>query len=687
MLLISAFNISDTSDYSFGYVAGWSSGKELAELKSSLETIRSTAAELINTIDGHIAEIQKEQTVEQEAPTQEQPTAPEDNTFSIYQLKGGDETRDFRFEPYDRLQAAGLTLDPANYELTYTAPLENGMSLEGIFEKFNLDRPADFTGHSLSVSDVVVLHQNGQDTAHYVDSFGYKDVPEFLKAAPDLAAEQPEAAPQKTPVTYYPINETASRRAKEANSFSDYKPGSATAEYRSMVDEAVQLAERQKARVDPMHHEKIDRLLDTYARKLAENMNSSFAIESRVPSILIAGGSNFPVRKKEKQNAARDRNMEEWQDIKGLLEKIRSTGMGGISADDPNAIGKLESKLAGLEKSQETMKAANAFYRKHKTLDGCPVLTAEQIQKLTADMQTRWYGRAASQPFEAYALQNNNAEMNRLKKRITELTHREETPLTGWEFDGGKVEINKADNRLQVFFDEKPDEEKRTELKKGGFRWSPTAGAWQRQLNGNAFYAANDIKCIQPLTGERPTDLQRAHIWAEKAREQAAATSPDSFLTGETVQTPRGSFRLTSMSKQEMEAVGYGFHHQSDDGKYFIMGNGTQAFAIQNEAFKEQTATVPTPENPLAAVEQTTEQNENMIDGVINNTSTVDELEAKVKAGEQISLTDLAAAIKADKQRGGAPKEKPSIRAQLKEGKEKAAPKKAAKTKNQDLEV
>lgn len=914
----------DTSDYSFGYVAGWSSGKELSELKSSLETIRSTAAELINTIDGHIAEMQKEQTAEQEAKpdlaaeptvtiiwsessrlhegetmslsranvlfatlddanknipgydktafridfmmngkadqyegrqdfgdgeggliehiekyhayyvdnpewdnylllhegkdaleadkaqrgillhefipylklhnnlsemeqaaqtvmqqgsdlsqtqtayytdlqryvsdcrgalnqgnyelppvpqlsdfdaelqaykqqvkeeiTQEAASAgmtvdeyaangyepyttPEqDNTFSIYQLKGGEETRDFRFEPYDRLQAAGLALDPANYELTYTAPLEKGMSLEGIFEKFNLDRPTDFTGHSLSVSDVVVLHQNGQDTAHYVDSFGYKDVPEFLQPAPVLDVEQPQeaaqpdATPQETAVTYYPINETAARRAKEANSFSDYKPGSATAEYRSMVDEAKELAERQKARVDPMHHEKIDRLLDTYARKLAENMNSSFAIESRVPSILIAGGSNFPVRKKEKQNAARDRNMEEWQDIKGLLEKIRSTGMGGISADDPNAIGKLESKLAGLEKSQETMKAANAFYRKHKTLDGCPVLTAEQIQKLSADMQTRWYGRAASQPFEAYALQNNNAEINRLKKRIAELTHREETPLTGWEFDGGKVEINKVDNRLQVFFDEKPDEEKRTELKKGGFRWSPTAGAWQRQLNGNALYAANDIKCIQPLTGERPTDLQRAHIRAEKAKEQAeqppqdseqqaAVPAPDSFLTGETVKTPRGSFRLTSMSKQEIEAAGYGFHHQSDDGKYFIMGNGTWAFAIQSEAFKEQTATVPTPKNPLAAVEQTTEQNENMIDGIINNTPTVGELEAKVKAGEQISLTDLAAAIKADKQRGSAPKEKPSIRAQLKEGKEKATPKKAAKTKNQDLEV
>ena len=100
-----------------------------------------------------------------------------------------------------------------------------------------------------------------------------------------------------------------------------------------MVDKAAAIAEQQKSRVDPMYHEKIDHLLDTYARKLAENMNQGFAIDARVPSVLIAGPSNFPVGKKEKQNRARDSNMEEWRHIQGLLDKIRSTGMGGISAD------------------------------------------------------------------------------------------------------------------------------------------------------------------------------------------------------------------------------------------------------------------------------------------------------------------------------------------------------------------
>ena len=443
----------DTSDYSFGYVAGWSSGRELSELKSSLETIRSAAAEIINSIDENLAELQKaqdkEQTAGQEQPTREgqeaapekpepeaaapgksgaqekagaapkeaftpetiyrvrrnpygdsrensyllqayvtqengrakmgdvlfagtpekcrelmgqlksgeltegdvkqlyakaQETAktaePDKDTFSIYQIKGGDETRDLRFEPYDRLQAAGNVVDRANYELVYSAPLAPGTSLEDIYTRFNIDHPKDFKGHRLSVSDVVVLHQNGQDTAHYVDSFGYKSVPEFLQE--------------------------------------------------------------------------------------------------------------------------------------------------------------------------------------------------------------------------------------------------------------------------------------------------------QKQL------------------------------------------TPDELETGETIKTPRGTFYVTDMSREQMEAAGYGFHHQSDDGKYLIMGNGTRAFAIAAEQW----------ENPLKATEQTTEQNENMIDGIINNTPSVDELEAKVKAGETISLVDLANAVKADKERGkGKPEKKPSIRAQLKADKEKAQKKAAAKTKNHDLEV
>ena len=605
-----------------------------------------------------------------------------EDTFTIYQLKD-DVPADYHFRSLERLREKGLAVDPANYEKIYTAPLTPGMGLERIFEKFNFDRPEDFKGHSLSVSDVVVLHQNGQDTAHYTDSIGFVDISKDfllenpLKAA-ELSTEQnanmidgiinnapaadgleantgeqisleqyaetlkqdeaaepdtaritaaaksrydgmvalftmddkiyigksenydnkghydnkdnsllyvtdcqaaftflssegctypqdealnrgiytkeeyeefsritdflsqagftpekefffadkpfslhedtPEQAAPEAKTIYYTINESAARRANDMNSFSDYKPGSATAEYRQMVDKAVEIGERQKKRVDPMYHEKIDRLVDTYARKLAENMNSSFSIEARVPSILIAGGSNFPVRKKEKQNAARDRNMEDWNEVQGLLDKIRSTGMGGISADDPQAVQKLEAKLEKLQAAQDTMKAVNAYYRKHKTLDGCPCLSAERIEAMKAEMSSQWH--IEDKPYPSWALSNNNAEIRRIKGRIADLTKKQETAYAGWEFDGGTVEANREDNRLQIYFEEKPDEKTRETLKENGFRWSPKAGAWQRQLNDNAIYAADRLPCIKPLSGKSPVEIQKEARTAAKTEKK-----------------------------------------------------------------------------------------------------------------------------------------------------------------------
>lgn len=290
-------------------------------------------------------------------------------------------------------------------------------------------------------------------------------------------------------MSYHTINEEAARRANDMNSFRDYKAGSATAEYRRMVDAATELAERQKQRVDPMYHEKIDRLLETYCRKLAENMNASYSIEARCPSILISGGGNFPVRKKEKQNAARDRNLEEWNYIQGLLDKIRSVGTGGISSDDPQAVEKLEAKLAALEKHQEMMKAANAAIRMKDPAKGDAKLaelgyTPEDIAKLR---EPDFCGRIG---YPAYALQNNNANIRRIRGRIAELKKRTESTPEGWEFDGGRVVVNTTENRLQVIFDGKPDADVRTELKGEGFRWAPSQGAWQRQLTDNAERAA-----------------------------------------------------------------------------------------------------------------------------------------------------------------------------------------------------
>ena len=113
------------------------------------------------------------------------------DTFTIYQLKGGSETRDYRFEPYESLQEAGLAIDRQNYDLVYTAPLDGKTTLEDIFRTFNLDRPPDFTGHSLSVSDIVVLNRGGDTKAYYCDSAGFVDVPSFLEQKMETAVDQP----------------------------------------------------------------------------------------------------------------------------------------------------------------------------------------------------------------------------------------------------------------------------------------------------------------------------------------------------------------------------------------------------------------------------------------------------------------------------------------------------------------
>lgn len=338
--------------------------------------------------------------------------------------------------------------------------------------------------------------------------------------------------------------------------------------------------------------------------------------------------------------------------VKSKFLKLNSSHIEFVM-DDPQAAAKLEAKLVKLESAQETMKAVNAYFRKNKTLEGCPSLTPEQITKLQQEMSQSWY-LDKSRPYPAYMLSNNNAEIRRIRGRIEQVRQHEETNFAGWEFDGGRVEANKADNRLQVFFDGKPDEAARDELKANGFRWAPSVGAWQRQLNKNAYYAAGYISCIQPISGEKPIDVQRSV-------QQQESAAPDAHLTGERVSTPRGSFHVTDMTREQMETAGYGYHHSTDDGKYLIMGNGTQAFAIAAEQ-REQ-------ENYMRTAELSTEQNYNMIDGQINNTPSVDELEEKAKRGEVISLSALAAAVKAED--GRTPQrdpdgKKPSIRAQLK---------------------
>lgn len=294
---------------------------------------------------------------------------------------------------------------------------------------------------------------------------------------------------------YYTINEAAARTAHEANSMRDYCEGEKTTTYRRYVDKAYVYGADRKEKY-PEVAERIDYLCDLYARKLANWYNESFRIEAMCPSIMISGGSNFPVKKKEKQNSRRESHHEQWNKIQQIVDRICSCGTDAIKSDDEKAIEKLELKIERLTELQETMKAVNAYYRKHKTLDNCPVLTEEDIKKAKAEMARDWH--IDDNPYPGWELSNNNANIRRLKERLAKLKEiknagTREHSEDDIGIDGLKIVENTEAMRIQLIFDNKPDEATRALLKSYGFKWSPRFTAWQRVLNENGKYAVKKV--------------------------------------------------------------------------------------------------------------------------------------------------------------------------------------------------
>lgn len=179
----------DTSEYSFPYIAGWSSDRDMKELRSSMDTIRRVSGEFIDQMIERMQEIRREAQRHQENTLFEEPQ----DRYGIYQLREDRDGTDYRFMGMAYLQEQGISVDGADYQFVYGDELLEGDTLETLYTKFNTDHPADYTGHSLSMSDVVVLKKDGELTAHYVDSFGYQELPGFIeqrKKAQEIQAEE-----------------------------------------------------------------------------------------------------------------------------------------------------------------------------------------------------------------------------------------------------------------------------------------------------------------------------------------------------------------------------------------------------------------------------------------------------------------------------------------------------------------
>lgn len=289
---------------------------------------------------------------------------------------------------------------------------------------------------------------------------------------------------------YYEINETAARQARECWSFRDYQYGSKTAEYKAQVDKCYSLVDK----LPDDLKEKGATMADRYAKRLADWYNKQFKIEMMCPSVMISGGSNFPVRKKSRtpHEISTISYMIKFKKypkkIKGLL---RGTNI--IKSGDADAIEQLRNKLAKAEALQTEMKATNAYYRKHKTMKGYKDYTDERATELDKAIKESFDGV----PFASYTLTNNNAKIKNTRKRIAELERLKETATeqTNETYNTDLFEvIENADiMRLQLRFDGKPDADTRTVLKQNGFRWSPSNGVWQRQLTDNAKFALERV--------------------------------------------------------------------------------------------------------------------------------------------------------------------------------------------------
>lgn len=292
---------------------------------------------------------------------------------------------------------------------------------------------------------------------------------------------------------YFPINEGSARTAHNMMSMRDYSEGSTTAGYRNEVDKAYDIADK-VAEKKPEEAERAYRLAERYSKKMAEYYNKESSIGMMCPSVLISGAGNFPVKKKERQVAAWERNHEFYQYVQGVLAKIENILYGReiIKSDDERAIEKLEEKLEDLKSTQEQMKAANKAIRLKDTEAGDDLLremgySEESIKKLR---EPDYCGRVG---YPSFQLQNNNANIHRVEERLKSLKAAKERGSSEQEYKTFKVVENTEAMRYQIIFDGKPDADIRSLLKSNGFKWSPSNGAWQRQLTGNGKWALNRV--------------------------------------------------------------------------------------------------------------------------------------------------------------------------------------------------
>ena len=287
------------------------------------------------------------------------------------------------------------------------------------------------------------------------------------------------------------INEETARRAKEMNSFSDYKPGSATKEYTDQLNAILLVAEyyAQQSKYIKDEPERIDeaqRYINYYSRKFAEYINKDNEISCRCPSVMIAGPANFPVKKKQKQVAAWEANRNNYISKDDAKLKLRYILLAEhpISGADPDAIEKLTKKLERLQEEHKEHLAANKK-------------AAAEVKAGRASYAYGTFGAVTTndgKELPTYFTDNETAEIRRIKGRIEQLQKQKEKPAKTENGEGWSLYEDTDAGRICFEFDGKPAQEIINTLKSNGFRWSPSRKRWQRQNTDNGRRAADKVK-------------------------------------------------------------------------------------------------------------------------------------------------------------------------------------------------
>ena len=741
----------DTSDYSFGYVAGWSSGRDLKELKASLETIRATAHELITTIDGHLAELQQQRQAKQEQ-TVEAPAAQaaeQPNQDSVFSKLPPEQQAAMTEEVRATLQAlvdADLNATGQVSQGTKDAIHTQGFTLseDGTLEKdlAQMGQPEQENEAAYRLDDGTTLYiqtsEDGFDFTLYgpdfkeIDGGLLDDTEYYFSEARDEILSLLDSKAHVTETLTGDALADFQRKAEQANAIPQPQSRSEqeiaeTGAGQPALDpagepvvtilftESPHLENGQKI---PLHE--ADAL---FAKLDAEHRGNGYydKTDFRIDYIFQGEAHSYSGRQdfgdREGSLLTHIRSYQEFylHDENWKDHVLKYQGQEAWEADHASREAFLTGEIPYMEQHCNLSRMEQEAQR---LLQSGEPLPPEQAAYLTALVDYVKECRPLLNQGEPLPEPPNLSDFDRSLQDYKEQVRAEvaqEAEAAGLTVEEYLASGSQAPEQPNFSIYQVPPGPEGRDYRYRSYAELRADGLTVDRANYQLVYTApldkgttlDDI--FRRFNMEIPPDFkghslsmsdiivfrqegQQTAYYVDEGAEYRKVPEftqpipvPDNRLTGEMVQTPRGSFHLTDMTREQMEAAGYGLHHQSEDGKYLIMGNGTQAFAIPAQQ-----------ESPIKAAEMTTEQNYNMIDGVLNNAPTMGELEARVKAGEQVSLLDVAQAAKAEAQKPKQPRrsaktaqrqKKPSIRAQLAAAKEEQGKKPPAREKSKELEV